>query len=54
MVRQTDNPVVASGDLGGREVTLSGAVSWGSLGLRFGTSLPVDLPATPARDGMVD
>lgn len=54
MVQQVDSPVVASGDLGGREVTLPGVASWGSLGLRFGTFLPVDLPAAPARDGMVD
>ena len=54
MVRQVNSPVAAQGGLGVREANLSGVVSWGSLDLRCGTCLPVDLPAAPARDWMVD
>jgi hypothetical protein len=50
MVQQVDNPVAAVWALEGRERALSGAGSWGSLGLLLGTCLP----ATPARDWMVD
>ncbi len=45
--------VAAAVGLGAREGALSAAVAWGSLGLRFGTRLPVDRQTTPGLDRRV-